>query len=78
MFDENLSRKKFTFLDSLKPDDFRNASSFNQADEIIDEIFKAAVKKVDRTDFVTKAAKNLFRENSPAVDQLVKLICQSQ
>lgn len=71
MLDERFASKKFAFLDSLKPDDFRNASSFNQADEIIDQIFKAAMKKEDPTEFIVKAAKNLFRENSPVVDEFV-------
>lgn len=74
---KNYKQQKMDFLDSLQPDDFRNAASFNQADIIIDEINKAlclaVAKKEDPLEFITKAAKTLFRENSPAIVQLIKL-----
>lgn len=66
-------KHKFTFLDSLQPDDFRNAGSFNVADEIIEEIFEASLKKENRDDFICKAATHLFREGSDKVLGLVNL-----
>lgn len=65
------------FLDSLQPDDFRNGGTFNQSEKIIDELneafYNAALNKKNPTDFIKKAAHNLFRENSTAAEKLIKL-----
>ena len=70
----NYQKQKAEFLDFLQPDDFRNPGSFNQVEEIIDELRKAAIQKQDRREFIFKAASHLFRENSAAVTKLIDLI----
>jgi len=67
-------KHKAEFLDLLQPDDFRNPSSFNQAEEIIDELFLAAKKKNNPEEFIAKAALHLFREGSNKVENLIKLL----
>ncbi len=73
----NYYRQKTDFLDSLRPDDFRNGSSFNQAEIIIDQLneglYRATIKNENSAEFIQKAAKHLFRENSPMVAQAVNL-----
>ena len=68
-FDE-YQKHKMIFLDNLQPDDLRNGESFNQAEEIIDNINQALhvaiLSKKDRREFINKALSNFFRENSPA------------
>ncbi len=70
-------QQKMAFLDSLQPDDFRNGGSFNQAEIIIDDLNKAlcraVIKQENAQDFIAKAAKNLFREGSPAVERAINL-----
>lgn len=74
---KNYEEQKANFLDSLQPDDFRNAGSFNQAEDIIEQLNKAlhraALNKEDSEEFIKKAVKNLFRENSPAVEKASNL-----
>ena len=74
---EKYRQERIDFLDNLQPDDFRNGGSFNQAEIIIEELnkalYRAALNKENTTDFMTKAAKNLFRENSPAVEKVINL-----
>lgn len=67
-------KHKAEFLDLLQPDDFRNPSSFNQAEEIIDELFLVAEKKENPQEFIAKAASNLFRDRSNKVENLIKLL----
>ncbi len=73
----NYEKQKADFLDSLQPDDFRNAGSFNQAEDIIEQLNKAlhraVLNKEDSEEFIKKAAKNLFRENSFAVEKVINL-----
>ncbi len=70
-------QQKMAFLDSLQPDDFRNGGSFNQAENIIDDLNKAlrraVTKQENAQDFIAKAAKNLFRENSAAAEGIIAL-----
>lgn len=70
-------QQKMDFLDSLQPDDFRNGGSFNQANDIIEQLnkalYRATLNKENPTEFITKAATHLFRENSPAVIKLINL-----
>jgi hypothetical protein len=74
---EAYRQQKVNFLDNLQPDDFRNAGSFNQAEEIIDHLNQTmqrnASSKEQHKEFIKKAATNLFRENSPMVEKLVNL-----
>lgn len=70
-------QKKLEFLDTLKPDDFRNGGSFNQAEEIIDELLQAAMTKKNPQEFIIKAASHLFRENSMVTQRLIKLVMES-
>ncbi len=74
---QNYQQQKINFLDNLRPDDFRNGGSFNQAEFIIDELnkalYRAVLNKENPTEFITKAVTNLFRENSLAVAQAIKL-----
>lgn len=63
---KNFEQKKKEFLDSLEPDDFRNAGSFNQAEFIIDELYRVMQKKQNPEEFIKKSLSNLFRENSVA------------
>ncbi len=74
---KNYEEQKANFLDSLQPDDFRNAGSFNQAEDIIDQINKAlhlaTLNKEDSEEFIKKAVKNLFRENSPAMEKAINI-----
>lgn len=44
--EKNYTRAKADFLDALQPDDFRNGSSFNQAEEIIDNLNKEVLRVV--------------------------------
>lgn len=73
----NYEQQKADFLDSLQPDDFRNAGSFNQVEDIIDQLNKALQRaianKENSEEFIKKAVKNLFRENSPAVEKASNL-----
>ncbi len=70
-------QEKTDFLDSLQPDDFRNGSSFNQVETIIDELnegaYHAALDKKDPQEFIKKAATHLFREDSPMAEKLLEL-----
>lgn len=70
---EKYQQHKREFLDSLIPDDFRNPSSFNQAEIIIDSLNKSLRAAKNRDEFITKAVKNLFREGSPAVARALSL-----
>jgi hypothetical protein len=78
------SKEKNDFLDSLQPDDFRNGGSFNQAEQIIDQLNQALysanknsnAENFDRKkaeEYINKAASHLFREGSPAVKKTVDL-----
>lgn len=66
-------QQKRDFLDSLQPDDFRNAASFNQVDFILEEINKSAINKKNPVEFFEKAVSHLFREGSPAVAKAINL-----
>ena len=70
-------QQKIDFLDSLQPDDFRNGGSFNQAEQIIDQLHKAllnhAKKQENTEEFITKAVNHLFRNNSPAIEKAINL-----
>lgn len=70
---EKYEQQKRDFLDSLQPDDFRNAASFNQVDFILEEISKSAINKENPLEFFEKAASHLFREGSPAVVKAVDI-----
>ncbi len=70
---EKYQQQKREFLDSLSPDDFRNAATFNQAEIIIDQINKSVIGKKNPDEFIKKAITHLFREGSPAVDKAVNL-----
>ena len=74
----NYRKQKMDFLDELQPDDFRNGGSFNQADMIMDELAKAALKHAlkqeNSEEFISKAVSHLFRENSPAVKKAIALL----
>jgi len=74
---KNYHQQKKDFLDSLQPDDLRNGESFNQLEKIIDSINQACLKAVinqeNSNEFITKALKNLFRENSPAIEKATEL-----
>jgi hypothetical protein len=74
---ENYKRQKMDFLDSLQPNDFRNGGSFNQAEIIIDKLneglYKAVINKKDGDEFINKAAENLFRNDSPAIEKAINL-----
>ncbi len=77
LLDEYQKQKNY-FLDNLQPNDFRNGASFNQAETIIDELYKAmhahiTKKNEDPEEFILKAAKHLFRDNSLAVEKMVNL-----
>ncbi|MBU6339562.1 MAG: hypothetical protein KGQ36_06315 [Rickettsiales bacterium] len=70
-------KQKIDFLDSLHPDDLRNAATFNQMEKIIEQlnksIYQVAINKKDSEQFITKAAINLFRKDSPAIERLINL-----
>jgi hypothetical protein len=70
-------KAKSQFLDSLNPDDFRNPSSFNVAEDIIDELnkscFAAAKNNKNPDEFITKALTHLFRQDSCAVEKAINL-----
>jgi hypothetical protein len=68
-------KEKSKFLDLLKPDDFRNPSTFNQAEIIIDQLSKSCLKarEGNSDEFMLKAASNLFRQDSLAADAAIKL-----
>lgn len=74
---QNYQRQKNEFLDNLQPDDFRNGGSFNQAGSIIEQLHKSLHQAIknneDTSNFMQKAAENLFRTESPAVEKLIKL-----
>lgn len=70
---EEYQQQKREFLDSLLPDDFRNAATFNQAEFIIDQLNKSVIGKKNPDEFIKKAITHLFREGSPAVDKAVNL-----
>ena len=74
---EKFHQAKSDFLDSLQPDDFRNGASFNQAEQIIDQLHKALLQHAknhdDYEEFITKALANLFRENSAAKSKALDL-----
>lgn len=70
---EKYLQQKREFLDSLMPDDFRNPASFNQAEMIIDSLNKSLKTAKNHDEFMMKAIKHLFRENSPAVDRAISL-----
>lgn len=69
--------EKSQILDSLQPDDFRNPASFNQVEEIIDQLVESAKKSLDPTQFIKKAVDGLLRENAPAKQSLVDLLNKS-
>ncbi len=70
-------RQKTDFLDSLQPDDFRNPTSFNQVEIIIDQLnnslYRAVMNKENAAEFITKAVSHLFRVDSLAVEKSIKL-----
>ncbi len=70
-------QQKTNFLDSLQPDDFRNASSFNHSEIVVEKmneaLHRAVIKNENTEDFITKAASNIFRENSSAIAGLISL-----
>ena len=70
---EKYQKQKNEFLDSLVPDDFRNPTSFNQAEIIIDQLNKSLKMAQNREEFIDKAVKHLFRQGSPAVDRAINL-----
>ncbi|NBV06760.1 MAG: hypothetical protein EBS06_05950 [Proteobacteria bacterium] len=74
---EIYQQQKTDFLDNLQPDDFRNGSSFNQAEIIIDEInkalYQAFLRKENPEEFIKKAVGNLFRENSQVAAKAINL-----
>jgi len=73
----NYDQQKADFLDSLQPDDFRNGGSFNQAEIIFDELnrafFQAVINQKNPEEFIAKALRHLFRENSPAIAKAISL-----
>ena len=68
---------KAQFLDQLQPDDFRNPSSFNVAEKIIDQLNKSCFEKslsnkaID--EFVSKAVFHLFRKDSQAAARAIEI-----
>ena len=74
---QDYTKQKTDFLDSLQPNDFRNGGSFNQAEIIIDKLneslLKAVLNKKNSENFIEKAASNLFRNDSPAIEKAIKL-----
>jgi len=73
----NFKRQKANFLDELKPTDFRNGGSFNQAEIIIDQLndslYKAVLNKKNSEGFIKKAVEHLFRQDSSAVEKAIRL-----
>lgn len=73
----NYEQQKADFLDSLQPDDFRNGGSFNQAEIIFDELnhafFQAIINQKNPEEFIAKALRHLFRENSPVIAKAISL-----
>jgi hypothetical protein len=73
----NYKQQKADFLDSLQPDDFRNGGSFNQLEMIFDELndafLQATINKKNPEEFITKALRHLFRENSLAIIKAIDL-----
>ncbi len=73
----NYAQKKSEFLDSLEPDDFRNAGSFNQAEQIIDQLYKSLFNAVEKNEnpqeFIIKAVTHLFRADSLAAGKAIEL-----
>lgn len=71
------AQKKADFLDELQPDDFRNGASFNQAEQILDQLNRAllvhAKKNEDTQEFIKKAVEHLFREGSLAAEKAIQL-----
>jgi hypothetical protein len=74
---KNYHQQKMNFLDEIHPDDLRNGESFNQLEQIIDNINQAFHTKTTTSDnsniFLTKSLATLFRENSPAIDKSEEL-----
>lgn len=75
---KNNQQQKMDFLDRLEPDDLRNGENFNQIDKIIEHIsqslLQAIANKENPDEFINKAVKNLFRENSPALEKATRLL----
>lgn len=71
---KDYQKLKMEFLDSLQPNDFRNGSSFNQAELIIDELNKSLIGKENPEEFLRKAVSHLFRQDSPAVEKAMDLL----
>lgn len=73
----NYKQQKADFLDSLQPDDFRNGGSFNQLEMIFDELneafLQATINKKNPEEFIAKALRHLFRENSSAIAKAIDL-----
>jgi hypothetical protein len=73
----NYQQQKMDFLDNIEPNDLRNGESFNQLEAIIERInqglVRSVINKENPQDFINKAVKNLFRENSPAIEKATKL-----
>lgn len=73
----NYKKQKNEFLDNLQPDDFRNGGSFNQAGSIIEHLNKSLYQAIQNNEdgaiFIQKAAENLFRTDSLAIEKLIKL-----
>lgn len=67
-------KQKSELLDSMHPDEFRNPGSFNQIEEILEELCKAVAGKENPREFMIKAASNLFREGSPMVEKMLELV----
>jgi hypothetical protein len=73
----NYKKQKADFLDSLHPDDLRNAGSFNKIGEILDvineEFYQAVIKKDNPEEFINKAMGGIFRKNSIARNKAIDL-----
>lgn len=67
-------KEKLQIIDAMQPDDFRNPASFNQVEEIIDQLAKSAKTNLDPKQFIKKAVDGLLRENAPAKRSLVDLL----
>lgn len=71
----NYQKQKTDFLDSLQPDDFRNAASFNFTEVVIDQLLRNAIScKEDREEFIKKSVNHIFRENSQVADKITNLV----
>ncbi|MFT6332398.1 MAG: hypothetical protein ACJAW3_000733 [Lentimonas sp.] len=71
-------KKRNEFLDEVLPDDLINGENFNQLGEIIDKINASYMNhKINQTnsdEFIKKATKSLFREDSSAIKKLINLV----